>query len=110
MTLPQFTELINIRSNMKLFYDYFEEIVTLYKLLDTNNIDYSQLVIKYHMNSSNAPKFRVNILCNDLSLLDEISNRIDNKSFMLFGRMITCKSNKLNRNNSINIIINKEIR
>lgn len=92
---------------MSTFYDHFEEIVVLYKILapymNTNNLS---VIISTKLLSNNKYNFKANVSYDDISLLKEIITRFNNSCFIIFERNIKCKINLL-KNNSINIIITK---
>ena len=95
LTLIQFTEKINVRSNMSIFYNHFEEIIVLYKV-----------VISTKQLSNNTVNLKANISCSNIEVLKELMERFNNSSFIIFERNLKCKINLL-KNNTINIIITK---
>ena len=107
MTLLQFTETINIRSNMSIFYNHFEEVVILYKILSpymaTNSLS---VVISTKQLSNNTVNLKANISCDNIDLLRELMARFNNSSFIIFERNLKCKINLL-KNNALNMSITK---
>ena len=107
LTLLQFTETINIRSNMSIFYNHFEEVVILYKILSpymaTNSLS---VVISTKQLSNNTVNLKANISCDNIDLLRELMARFNNSSFIIFERNLKCKINLL-KNNALNMSITK---
>ena len=107
MTLLQFTETINIRSNMSIFYNHFEEVVILYKILSPYMATNSLLVvISTKQLSNNTVNLKANISCDNIDLLRELMARFNNSSFIIFERNLKCKINLL-KNNALNMSITK---
>lgn len=107
MTLIQFAEKINVRSNMSIFYNHFEEVIVLYKVLsyyiDIYNLS---VVISTKQLSNNTVNLKANISYPNIEVLKELMERFNNSSFIIFERNLKCKINLL-KNNTINIIITK---
>lgn len=92
---------------MSIFYNHFEEIVILYKILSpymvNNNLS---VVISTKQLSNNTVILKANISCNDIELLKELMARFNNSSFIIFERNLKCKMNLL-KNNTLNMSITK---
>lgn len=92
---------------MSIFYNHFEEIVILYKILSpymvNNNLS---VVISTKQLSNNTVILKANISCIDIELLKELIARFNNSSFIIFERNLKCKMNLL-KNNTLNMSITK---
>lgn len=107
MTLIQFAEKINVRSNMSIFCNHFEEIIVLYIVLSCYIDSYNlSMVISTKQLSNNTVNLKANISCSNIEVLKELMERFNNSSFIIFERNLKCKINLL-KNNTINIIITK---
>lgn len=92
---------------MSIFYNHFEEVVILYKILSpymtTNSLS---VVISTKQLSNNTVNLKANISCDNIDLLRELMARFNNSSFIIFERNLKCKINLL-KNNALNMSITK---
>lgn len=92
---------------MSIFYNHFEEVVILYKILSpymtTNSLS---VVISTKQLSNNTVNLKANISCDNIDLLRELMTRFNNSSFIIFERNLKCKINLL-KNNALNMSITK---
>lgn len=92
---------------MSIFYNHFEEVVILYKILSpymaSNNLS---VVISTKQLSNNTVNLKANISCDNIDLLKELMSRFNNSSFIIFERNLKCKINLL-KNNTLNMSITK---